>query len=269
MIFRDVRRLRLANLTFKDTTTFACTLDTATYFTVENISFDFNDGNPTATNMDGIHLNGNCHYGVLRNLQGACYDDLVALNADEGSAGPISHIQVDGIFAKDCHSAVRMLSDRFPVSNVHVSNVFGTYYVYTITLSKYYEQGEQGSYDGIVINNVYAAKAPNKPIYCKSDDFYRSLPLIYVEAKLRVGHLALRDVHRVEEVLPVETLRDDAGTTIDHLLLENISVENRTGQPFPLLRNCGQIRHLRTSMLDAGADELIVNEGVIREHIGS
>ena len=266
MIFRNIKRLRLANLTFKDPTTFACTLDGVTYFSIEDINFDFNYGNPLAQNMDGIHLNGNCHFGLIRNLKGACYDDLVALNADEGSAGPISNIRLDGIFATDCHSAVRLLSDCYPVTNIHISNVFGTFYVYCITLSKYYDRCKLGRYDGIVIDNIFAAKAVNKPVYGKADDFYRSLPLIYVEAKVDVGHLAIRDVHRIEENLAIETLRIDRESVVHNLILENISMENHTGQPFLLLHNCGEISQLHTSLLDAGTDKLMLNEGFIRKH---
>ena len=92
MFFYNVRNFRLSNMTFKDPANYAVMIDRASYFTVENITFDFNYGNPCACNMDGIHLDGNCHFGVIKNLQGACYDDLVALNAHEGSAGDITNI---------------------------------------------------------------------------------------------------------------------------------------------------------------------------------
>ena len=59
-------------------------------------------------------MNGSCHFGVVRNLRGACRDDLVALNADEGSGGPVTDIMIDGVFAEDCHSAVRLLSVKYP-----------------------------------------------------------------------------------------------------------------------------------------------------------
>ena len=65
--------------------------------------------------MDGVHLNGNCSFGKMTNLQGTCYDDLVALNAEEGTVGPITNIDIDGIYAEDCHSAVRLLTVTQPV----------------------------------------------------------------------------------------------------------------------------------------------------------
>ena len=89
---------------------------------VTNGNFDFNLGNPLATNMDGVHLNGCCHHGVIRNLKGACYDDLVALNAYEGYAGPITDIVIDGLYAEDCRSAVRLLAIHEELKNIHIND---------------------------------------------------------------------------------------------------------------------------------------------------
>ena len=64
MFFYNVKNFRISNLTVKDPANYAVMIDTGSYFTIENIVFDFNFGNPIASNMDGIHLDGNCHYGV-------------------------------------------------------------------------------------------------------------------------------------------------------------------------------------------------------------
>lgn len=269
MLFRKVKTFLLTNLTLKDTVTFAVTLDTVSDFTVESIVFDFNYGNPFATNMDGIHLNGNCHDGVIRDLKGACYDDLVALNADEGSGGPISNISIDGIFAADCHSAVRLLADRWPVTDVHIQNVFGTFYIYAVTLSQFYQNAEYGGFDRIVLNNIHAAKAANNPVYQKTEEFQRSVPVIWVDGRLRIPNLHISDLYRVEENIPIETIRVDAGASIDNLTLANVSVENHTGQPFALLVNLGKIGRLRTSMLPAGVEGSIDNRGAVGEHLSS
>ncbi len=269
MLFRKIKNFRLANLTLKDTVTFAVTLDTVSDFTVESITFDFNYGNPFATNMDGIHLNGNCHNGVIRDLKGACYDDLVALNADEGSGGPISNISIDGIFAADCHSAVRLLADRFPVTDVHIQNVYGTFYIYAVTLSQFYQAAEFGRFDRIVLNNIHAAKAANHPVYQKTEEFQRSVPVIWVDGRLHIPNLHISDLYRLEENIPVETIRVDAQAHIDNLTLANVSVENHTGQAFALLVNCGEIGRLRTSMLPAGPEGAVENRGVLGEHISS
>ena len=88
MLFYGVRHLKLSGLTIKDPAHFGVSLDRVSDFTIEDITFDYNQGNPSPINMDGIHCNGNCHRGVIRNLKGACYDDMIALNAHEGSKAP-------------------------------------------------------------------------------------------------------------------------------------------------------------------------------------
>jgi len=253
-LFCHVRNLRISSLTLKDPTNFAVTLDTVSYFTVDNITFDFNYGNPLATNMDGIHLNGNCHFGHIANLKGACYDDLVALNADEGSAGPITSITIDGLYAEDCHSAVRLLSANHPVKKVHISNVYGTYYQYCIGITRFYEAKDKGCFDSITIDSVYASKALRIPVYAKKETDY-VYPLIYIQDKLRIRALRISDLHRREEINPVSTICVREDTEIDQLILTNITTENHTGCPeMPLFDNRGTVRSLKAEMLFADGE---------------
>ncbi|WP_407424840.1 hypothetical protein, partial [Methanobrevibacter sp.] len=72
-LFYNVKNLIIKSLTLKDPASFAVILDKVSYFTVEDIIFDYNYGNPKAFNMDGIHVNGNSHFGHIRNLKGTCY----------------------------------------------------------------------------------------------------------------------------------------------------------------------------------------------------
>ena len=253
--FYNIRGMRLSSLTMKDVVTFAVTLDKVSYFTVDNIVFDFNYGNPLAANMDGIHLNGNCHFGRITNLQGACYDDLVALNADEGSHGPITNITIDGIYSEDCHSAVRLLSANCPVKNVHITNVHGTYFQYCIGVTRFYKADDKGYFDGITLDNIYASKAERYPIYNKYDYDY-VYPLIFIEDGLYVKTLKIADLHRVEYINPVDTILVCNNTIIDELILENITTENYTGKPMPLFTQRGEIKHLHTSALYADGEAI-------------
>ncbi|MBE7052619.1 MAG: hypothetical protein E7395_08685 [Ruminococcaceae bacterium] len=63
---------------------------------------------------------------MIRNLRGACHDDMVAITSDDFMHGPIENILVDGAFAQNFHSAVRLLSYKNPVRNVHITDIFGT-----------------------------------------------------------------------------------------------------------------------------------------------
>lgn len=257
MCFVYGKGLRLANLTVKDPVTFSVVLDSVSYFTVENITFDFNYGNPDATNMDGIHLDGNCHFGRICNLQGACYDDLVALNADEGTGGPISHIDVDGIYCEDCHSAVRILTVNYPVEYITIRNIHGTFYQYCVGLTKYYPGKTNGFFDAIRLSEVYASKAERIPVYGKDPGGY-VFPLIYMEEETKIGTLKVEDLHRKEELVPISTFYLGEKAEIEHLVLREIYTENRTGKPMMFFDCRGDVAHLTAENLFADGNKVIL-----------
>ena len=259
MLFYGVHGFRLANMTFKDPINFCVNMDTVTDFTVENITFDFNYGNPTAVNMDGIHINGNCHRGVVRNLKGACYDDMVALNADEGSDGPIRDVEICNLYALDSHSAVRLLTVRNPLENIHIHDVFGTYYQYCIGVTRYYPDKPGGGwYRGIRIDNIYASKAKRLPVYQKEGGYL--YPLIWVDRDLQVYDLTIEDIHRTEENVAVSTVHVSKGSTVDKLIINRVFAENRLAEDFKTFSNLGTIKELTAQGLkEADMD----NAGII------
>ena len=263
MLFANVKRFKLSNMTLKDPVNFAVTLDTASWFTVEDITFDFNYGHPTAVNMDGIHVNGHCHYGTIRNLKGACYDDLVALNADEGTDGPITNMAICGLYATDCHSAVRLLTVKNPVENIHISDVYGTYYQYGIGLTKFYPGETTGHYDAITLDNLYISKAERLDVYCKQGMY--EFPLIYIQEETVVKHVAVHTLHRREYVTPIETVYVGEKAQVDRLILENVTQENHTSGEMPLLVNNGTIAHLTLRDVYAGGQPLLVGNGTVKE----
>lgn len=261
MFFYNVRNFRISNMTFKDPANYAIMIDTGSYFTIENLTFDFNFGNPIASNMDGVHLNGNCHYGVIKNLQGACYDDLVALNAHEGSSGDITNIEIDGIFAENCHSAVRLLAVKQRIAHINISNVYGTYYQYCIGFTKYYSGEFTGCFDAIVLDNIHAAKSERLPIqeaHMGENKFH--FPFVWLQSSIHVKNLVINGLHRREHVNPIETIRIDRNATVDYLAVRDLSLENYTGEPCAKLHNCGTIHALYTEGL---SEAEIDNEGEI------
>ncbi|MCL1821284.1 MAG: hypothetical protein FWG22_00505 [Prolixibacteraceae bacterium] len=262
--FWNVKNLKIAHLTIKDPVTFSIMINVIEYFAVEDITFDFNYGNPWAVNMDGVHLCGNCHFGVIRNLKGSCFDDMVAINADEGEVpGPITDIQVDGLFADDCHSAVRLLSANHPVERVSISNVYGTYYQYCIGVTKYYA-GTNGYFDGIVLKNIFASKAPRHSVYRK--DGSKVYPFIWVQRGLTVKNLSIENVYRKETNVAIETIGIDKGAKIEDLSLSNIVQENLLPEPFPLILNNGEIENLNTNGLRCTGGEVLTNNGSILQY---
>ncbi len=263
MLFYNVRGIRLSNMTFKDPVHYGATFDRVSYFTIENIIFDYNDGHPYQINTDGVHFNGNCHYGVIKNLKGACYDDLVALNAHEGSKGPITNITIDGLFAEGCHSAVRMLTVDDDINNIHISNVYGTYYQYCIGFTKYYPGEAKPAYDAITIDNVSISKYDRyliNRVYKEGDKGY---PLVFIQGGTRLKNLKIENFRRVEKVDNHDTIFVGPECEIDNLILSNVTIENHTGKPMPLLHNEGIIKKASFSGLVTDGDEIIVGSGKI------
>lgn len=243
--FEKVTHLTISDLTFKDPAIYACSLDTVSHFTVENIRFDFNRGKCRPVNMDGIHVNGNCHFGHIRNLHGACYDDLVALNADEGSDGPISHIDVRGIYAKECHSAVRLLTFKHPLTDVHISDIHGSFYQYCVGLTKFYHGETTGYFDGIVLENIFASKSPRHSYLTLNEEMAKKMfvfPLIWAESETVIRSLVIRNLRRKEEHVPISTICVEEGCTVENLCVENCSVENCTDGKVSLFDLAGEVK---------------------------
>lgn len=261
LLFYNVQNLRISDLTVKDPTTFGIEMDTVSYFTVENIVFDYNRGNPVTLNMDGVHLDGNCHYGVIRNLKGTCYDDMVALNAHEGSRGPITNIQIDGLFAENCHSAVRLLTVNDAVENIHISNVYGSYYQYAIGLTKGYKGDAAGHFDAIAMDNLFISKASRDGIYPFPNSY--QFPLIYIDDETHVRSLSISGLHRKERTLPLDTILVDKKGSVARLTIRDSVVENCTAEPMIFLRNKGAISSITMTGCAAEGAEMIASEGTI------
>lgn len=266
MLFYCVDGLKISTLTVKDTTNYAMAIDSVSNFLVENITFDYNDGNPKRINMDGVHVNGNCHHGKIFNLNGACFDDLVALNADEGSLGDITDIEVDGLFAEGCHSAIRLLTVHQKIERISIKNVFGTYYQYCIGLTKFYKGTTDGYFDEIHIENVFASKAIRHPyLYPWPHEYV--YPFIYITDDTVVKNVYVNGVRRSEFNVPVETVYVGKNTIVDKLSLKDVITLNKTEKPMPLLVNKGLIKTLELSNVNPTNDELLVNSGMIEKTI--
>ena len=264
MRFFKIKHFFMTSLTIKDPVTFGFQMAAAEQFTVEDITFDYNDGNPVPANMDGIHLDGDCRFGVVRNLKGACYDDLLALNADDFHLGPISNIEIDGIFAEKCHSAVRMLSARSPISHIHISNIYGTYFQYTVGLSKFYHfDGCRGFFDDIVLTNIFASKAPRDIPHFK--DFPDVYPIVWVQSGLNVHNLHIQNLHRRESKIAVEAIGIEPDVNVKTLSLRDVSQVNALDTKIPLLLNNGKIDKLFLSNVQADDDTVVHNNGEIRK----
>lgn len=253
-LFYNVRGLRLSSLTLKDPVTFAVTLDRVSYFSVDQITFDFNEGNPYQSNMDGIHLCGYCHHGTIEHLFGTCYDDTVAINAEEGSCGPITDITVRGVYTEGAYSAVRLLSasKKCVIRNIHISDIHGTFYHFCISFQRhaYGTDTSRGTYEGIMIDDVYAAKSDRHLVKFPRVFNYPNYALIDIGSRLDIRNLRISDVYRREYVTPVPTVVVGQDTVIENLILQNITAENHTAEAdMPLFVNDGTVQKLSMDSL--------------------
>ena len=246
--FNHVDQFEMSDLVLKNPVTYAAKFAKLTNFTIRHITFDFNEGNPSPNNMDGLHFDGFCRNGYISDIKGACYDDLLAFNAEDGIAdspgfGPIENIEVDGIFSDRCHSAARLLSCGSRISNITIRNVHGTFYRYAIGFTHYFpERRERGRFDNIVLENLFMAKALPLP-----SDWNRcpDWGLIWGQGAGTVGSLRISGIHRVEENTPVPTLDFERDFEVGHLTVEDCSIENRLPESFACLRNAGRIGRLK------------------------
>ena len=243
MQFFNVSRFKIASLTLKDPVNFAVNLDLASHFEVSDIEFDFNSGNPAPINMDGIHLNGNCRDGTIRDLRGACYDDTVALNSFEGVAGPVSRITVDGIRAERSHSAVRLLSVTDDVTDVTVRNIVGSFYQYCVAFTRYYQADcPRGVIRDVRIENLRVIKADRTGIYPLDDSFV--FPLFYFQPGVRAKNITVDSLLREAGAVPADTFHIGEGAEVENLTLRRITDDAPAGENNAFLTNRGFLRGL-------------------------
>lgn len=161
---------------------------------------------------------------------------------------------IDGLFAENCHSAVRLLTVGQKIEHITVSNVFGTYYQYCIGLTKFYPGETTGCFDAIMLHNIHASKAKRLPIQeiHMGDEKNYHYPFIWIQGETKVRHMSINGLCRREYENPVATIQIDEKAEVEHLAINNISTENHTGFEMPLFVNNGTVKKL---MFTNEADE--------------
>ncbi len=251
MDFRNIRGFHINGITVKDPTIFAVSMSKITEFTVDDVEFDFTTCNPVWANMDGVHLNGSCAYGRITNLHGTCYDDLLALNSPEGQfPGPITDIDIDGIYCEYCHSAVRLLSYTEPVKRISIKNIHGNFYRYMVGITHFLNDVPgPGIFDDIIIKDCFCGKAlPPEEI----KGLLVPMAPILLEGFCDIGNLYISNIHREEhtEALPLIACNVDsdrpviADTRIRSLTIENCTMINHLQEELEMFHNRGRIDNL-------------------------
>ncbi|MDR0814616.1 MAG: hypothetical protein LBN37_02565 [Bacteroidales bacterium] len=247
-ILMNVENLRIEHLTVKDPEKFGIHIAACCQFTVNDITFDYN---AKEYNMDGVHLQGGCRFGRVTNLKGNTYDDMVALNANDGeyweiTQGAITDIQIDGIWASNCFRAVRFLSTGSPVKRISISNIFGSYFTNAIAFTHWRMALTQPPrYEDITIQNVFTAKVTDEEWLNKLNRSPDGYAIIGIEGLMEFNNLTVSNVSRTEW-LPgaAPTIHIQQGTVIESLHLSHIRQTNMTNTPLTFMHNDATILHL-------------------------
>jgi hypothetical protein len=135
--------------------TYALAAANVTHVLYENIIVDVGP-NPLINN-DGLHIDGNSQYGVIRHCIINTHDDGIGLNADdlylnwydkkevsseksfysEACAGPISDILIDDITFNSSLFGIRILSGKSRVDRVTIRNIKGFTKGYAMVVDNY------------------------------------------------------------------------------------------------------------------------------------
>ena len=131
--FRKVKGLSLSGMEMANSVTFNVRMCEIDGFDIRDMAFS---ARKLGWNQDGLHFNGFCRNGRIENIRavtkGQTNDDLLAFNADDSLdrfenfgmvCGPIENISVRGVFAEDCHIAIRLLSVTSTISKISIRDV--------------------------------------------------------------------------------------------------------------------------------------------------
>lgn len=98
ILMASVERFTIEGLTLRDSHAWAISLEACTHGTIRDLAFESTgrrtiDGKPaTILNQDGVDLRQGCHTILLDHITGYTGDDLVALTAIGGDAGPAGRL---------------------------------------------------------------------------------------------------------------------------------------------------------------------------------
>ena len=244
--FQNVTDMTVRGITIRNPGTYAIQFCKLAYFIIDDVEFDFTTWNPAKGNMDGVHLDGGCHHGKISNVRGTCFDDMIALNANDGACafeeGPITDIDIDGVYCEYCHSAVRLLSTGAELKRVTIRNVHGNFYRYGVGLTHFFaDRATRGVFDDIVIEDCFMAKTRQPEDLWELIPIY---PMVYCDDRIDVGKLSVVRLCRDEKTLPEAAIEIMPSCRIDNLAVVGCKQVNRLDQPMPFLWNKGSVGHL-------------------------
>lgn len=225
--FRFVRGLTIRNMTIRNPASFSVALSDIDGFLVENLRFEQTTWNPVPLCMDGIHVNGNCHRGIIRNLTGKTYDDMVALNADDSpecsdSHGPISNILIENVTGEHSYRFMRLqCTADSVVENIRIRDIRGSFGSTGVLLSLFYvERNKYALFRNITVEDM------DIEITFPGGDSFGENGGIVVDDRTNVDGLTLRNLRfRMTNENPPDAFHISADSTVRNLCVENLAAE--------------------------------------------
>lgn len=239
--FAHVKCLSLSKLTVRNPVGYGIQIAAAYGFAVRDIFFDYNWHFGTT---DGVHINGPAYDGVIENLCGTTNDDMVGMTTydephAEISIGPIEHISIRNVTARNGYSAIRLLSgENCPMRAIHINGIYGDYRHSGVIVSNHNNRPGDVWFDDILIENVHARKS-HTPL---GEGCFRlwegsadKCAIIDFAQGARCGSITLRDIYRHEpESTEGALIHLHSTATIERLLAENIHQTTAEGATAPM-----------------------------------
>jgi len=204
-----VEQVTMRDVTIRDMTTYAAHFSNWRHITCENVFIHLSQKS-VASLQCGIQFQGPGQFLSMRNIHGNPLDDIIALNADDYncdwnkqgeftgndyygpnvSFGPITDVDIEGVFIDGAHNGIRILSRASRVDRVSIRNVQGTFTKYGFFISPAWRPG--GDLGNITFENIDLR--PLQP------DF-GPLPFVFM-IQGNIEQLTLRNIH---SHLPVDS----------------------------------------------------------------
>jgi hypothetical protein len=181
------------------------------------------------------------------------------------SRGAIEDIAVDGLWAKDGYTAVRLLSAGSPIRRIHLANIFGTFRYNAVSFTNHeVHPGSASTFEDVSITGLFCSKSGLGMTFDATQPGGSSGSLIWMDTPAVVSGLTIADLHRTESVWPTATIFVEAGATVKNFQLAQASLSNQTPGPLDLLVNQGTIEQLSLSQVRLESSAGPVRGAVLR-----
>lgn len=199
--FNRVENLKIQNLTVANAESYFIRMCNIRNFEILNVSFY---STCFRNNQDGVHLNGYCFHGKIKGLYGISPytpgDDMIALNAYDGTGGilnhgvtlgPIEDIEIEDVEANSVYGFVRILTKDHPVKNVTFRNIRGGVRYLLLNANMFGEATPGcGLIENVDFSDIHVYKAPQ----WSDSDIYNDHSLFGLQLKMK--NVTFRNVKR-------------------------------------------------------------------------